>query len=901
MQLFRRCLLLIFLSVPLLGYAQKGAKMKIDLQAQDHDLSLLFLELKIGYRLKFDYQEEDVEDITVTTNIVKKPLEVALRMLLKGTGLSYQLAPNRTVIIRKGEQLSNAVAYDKKEPKRKNFNLSGIIKDADTGESLPFAEILVKGTSNGATTNLDGYFTLFKVPSDTSTLELHYLGYQTTYHRLDPDKSLDNLTLTMTAVGEQLDEIIVVAEREEQLLKASSGVSKISVAPAQLAALPSLGEKDIFRSLQLLPGVSGSNESSSGLYVRGGTPDQNLVLFDGFTVYHVDHLFGFFSAFNSNAIKDVQLHKGGFESKFGGRLSSVVEITGKDGNTEDFNIGGGASMLSLNGFTEIPFADGKGTVLLAGRRSFQSNFYNNIFEDFSGEGGEDSGPAGGVGSRLGNLSTTPNSYFYDLNGKLTYRAGKNIFSLSFYNGEDDLNNSRIFDESSLNNLPIDIDLNFSSDVVDETNWGNVGGSFRWSRKWGDRFYSNAVVSYSNYFSDRDRSTFVKIEREGGDIERSTGTRENNDLKDVTLKWDAEYQISGNNKLEFGLFSTRNDIDYQYVQNDSISILNRDDQGVLRGLYAQDQLSINDQLIVTAGLRLSNFDQTEATYYEPRASLVYLPTDKIKFKAAAGRYYQFANRIIREDISQGSRDFWILSDGDQVGVSSSDQLILGTSYETRDYLFDVEAYYKQLDGLTEYTTRFTTSGIGPNSSLDFQENFFSGTGVAKGIEFLAQKKSGKLSGWISYTLGSVRNDFDVFGEDPFPAAHDQTHEFKLVSTYKVGILSLAATFVYATGKPYTRPTGVYQLDLLDGDTQDLISISNKNEFRLPDYHRFDVSATLNFDNFIGGKATTGLSLYNLYNRNNVWYKEFDVVENEVVETDVTLLNFTPSVFFTWSLK
>ncbi|MEM1124766.1 MAG: TonB-dependent receptor, partial [Bacteroidota bacterium] len=488
---------------------------------------------------------------------------------------------------------------------------------------------------------------------------------------------------------------------------------------------------------------------------------------------------------------------------------------------------------------------------------------------------------GRLGGRLGNLSTTPNSYFYDLNGKLTYRAGKNIFSLSFYNGEDDLNNSRVFDESSLQNLPVEINLNFSSDIIDETDWGNLGGSFKWSRKWNNRFYSNAVFSYSNYFSNRDRSTYVRVERAEEDLEINTGTQEKNDSKDFSFKWDGEYQLSGNNKLAFGIFATQNDIQYDYVQNDSISILSRDDQGLLSGLYLQDQLTINETFIINGGLRLSQFDRTNQFYLEPRLSFIYLPAERIKIKAAAGNYYQFANRIIREDISQGSRDFWILSDGNDVAISSSQQLIFGAAYETPNYLFDVEGYYKKLDGLTEYTTRFTTSGVGQNTSLDFQENFFVGTGIAKGLEFLAQKKAGKLSGWISYTLGRVEQNFAVFGAESFAAAHDQTHELKVVSMYKVGNFTFGGTFVYATGKPYTRPTGIYQIDLLDGNALDLIAVSDKNAFRLPNYHRLDVSATYEFPNFLGGKVSTGLSLYNLYGRNTVWYKEFDVVENQIV--------------------
>ncbi|MEL6926825.1 MAG: Plug domain-containing protein, partial [Bacteroidota bacterium] len=238
--------------------------------------------------------------------------------------------------------------------------------------------------------------------------------------------------------------------QDEQLLNAATGISKMSISPAALATLPSFGEKDVFRSLQLLPGISGSNESSSGLFVRGGTPDQNLILFDGFTVYHVDHLFGFFSAFNANAIKDVQLYKGGFGAKYGGRLSSVVELTGKDGNSEQFNVGVGLSLLSVNAFAEVPLFKGKGSLLLAGRRSFQSGFYSNIFDAFTEANATNATNANGGGGRFAQLEVQPNSYFYDLNARISFRpTSKDVLALSFFNGQDNLDNSRNIDESAL--------------------------------------------------------------------------------------------------------------------------------------------------------------------------------------------------------------------------------------------------------------------------------------------------------------------------------------------------------------------------------------------------------------------------------------------------------------------
>ena len=885
--------------------AQELDNTKIKADYKDKSLNLVLLDLKINYRLQFDYEAAAIEGIKISQYFRKLPVRDAMKTILSGTGLAFKLLPPRTIQIYEGEQRNEAIiSAATMQPEKTNFNINGIIKDANSGETLPFATIQVRHSTIGASANVDGQFTLFDVPADTALLVVQYLGYRTKYFRLAPGMDFTNLTINMADFSQALSEVLVVAEKEEQLLKASTGISKISVAPAQLAYLPSFGEKDIFRSLQLLPGISGSNENSSGLFVRGGTPDQNLVLFDGFTVYHVDHLFGFFSAFNSNAIKDVQLYKGGFEAKFGGRLLSVVELRGKDGNSEEFNMGVGLSLLSVNAFVEAPLFDGKGSFLVAGRRSFQSNFYSNLFDAFTEANEGETGGGFGRGG-FGQQEVKPNSFFYDLNAKLTFKPSKNdVLAISFYNGQDDLDNSRNIDNASFSGGPFggggSSDFNFQSNNTDLTQWGNWGASLKYARKWSDRFYTNANVSYSNYFSERDRRNETRITRSDTTTTRLTGSYENNDLKDFTFKLDNELTISQTNKLEFGVQTTYNDIAYEFVQNDSISVLDRKDSGLTSSVYLQDKHTFADKLILSGGLRAAYYDVNQKIYLEPRASFTYLLSDKIKLKGAWGKYNQQATRIVREDIQQGSRDFWLLADDERVAVSTATHYIGGISYETPSFLFDVEAYYKKLGGLSEYTTRLTTAGFGPSRTLNFEELFFTGTGVVKGLEFLLQKKVGKFTGWIGYTLGEVKYDFEAFGDEPFFANQDQTHELKIIGSYKVNKWTLGATFIYATGKPFTAPTGYYELTYLDGTTADYFEVSDKNALRLPTYHRFDLSATRDI-NFGNSKGSLGISFFNVYNRNNVWYKEYEVIEGELLETNVSLLDFTPSLFFSWSLR
>lgn len=783
---------------------------------------------------------------------------------------------------------SYAISSNSGEP----ISISGVVKDKESGETLPFASVFVKGTSIGTTTNEDGFFTLFNVPLNTSTIQVQYLGYQTKTLVLTPEISNGNIIILLQPDTSQLDEVVISADSRQQIIKMNKNVSQISLSPKKLAAIPNLGEKDIFRALQLLPGVSGTNESSAGLYVRGGTPDQNLVLLDGFTVYHVDHFYGFFSAFNSDAIKDIQLFKGGFPAEYGGRISSVMDLTGKTGNSNKLSFSGGLSLLSANATVEIPISK-KVNLLIAGRRSYtdilQSGLYNSIFDLYN-----DSEPANSDNlpdsDRFQQNQTEPSFYFYDLNTKFSYKpTDKDIISISVYNGKDNLDNSRENENTFGANNGEERTIN--TDIEDLLNWGNWGSSIRWARQWNDKLYTNAIGAYSNYFSKRNRLNYVTVQSADSTNTNKTGSVEDNTLNDYTLRIHNEYKINSKHSLEFGGQLTKNEVDYQYSLNDSITVIEQEDKGLLSTIYLQDKWSPTKKINITGGIRATHFDVTENIYYEPRLSASYQLNDQIKLKGAWGRYYQFVNRIVREDVTQGSRDFWLLANEENSPISFAEHLIIGASYEIDDWLFDVEYFEKEMTGLTEFSLRFQSAlGTDPNDQL-----FFEGTGISRGIDFLIQKKVGKYTGWIGYTLSEVAHTFPDLNSNPFYSLNDQRHEFKIVNVLKAGRWDLGATWVYGSGKPYTAPNGLYTITLLDGTETEYVSIGEKNGLRLAPYHRLDLSATYNF-NLGLGKGSMGLSLFNLYNRTNTWYKEFEVVDSEVIETNVNYIGFTPSLFF-----
>jgi ferric enterobactin receptor len=784
-------------------------------------------------------------------------------------------------------------------PSARNFTLTGIVRDQSTGETLPFAAIQVKGTTLGTTTNADGYFTLLKVPDDTSTLVVQYVGYQKTPVFLSPMVPRKNLEINIRPQSQALKEVRISAHKDDVVFVDKAEVGTIKLTPLKIEQLPSIGEKDMMRSFQLMPGISASNESSSGLYVRGGTPDQNLVLYDGFTVYQVDHLYGFFSAFNSNALKDIQLYKGGFESRFGGRISSVTEITSKEGNQKRINAGVDISLLSTDAFAEIPIGN-KFTSFLAFRKSYQGVIYNMIFKKFNNSRTLNAPDIGTGPGRRYSQNNDITSYFYDLNGKFTYKpSSKDIISLSIFNGTDKLDNSFASDIPSFGQA----NANFSMNSVDLTSYGNIGTSLKWSRKWGSKLYGNTIISYSNYYNKRNRSSErTLINPDDVSSTSMSGIFENNDLKDYSIKSDYQFELTSNSQLQFGAFATLYDVKYSYAQSDTVTILNRNANAILGGGYFQTRTKLfNDRLQIIPGLRADYFETTRKIYLEPRAAISFNLTDNLVLKGSTGKFYQFANQVTREDIMSGNKEFWVLADGNSVPISSAIHYIAGISYESPGYTFSAEAYYKIIHNLTEYSLRINASPMG----VDYNENFFNGYGFARGIELLAQKNSGDLNGWVSYTLGEARNHFDQYGEGYFPANQDVTHEFKIVGLYKYKRWDFSANWIYATGRPYTAPSGAYTITLLDGSTRDFFTVTTKNSIRLPDYHRLDIAA--NYKLLMGRRGddkrrelgTVSFSIFNLYNRQNIWYKQFAIESGEIIETNIRYLGITPNI--TLSLK
>ncbi len=400
-----------------------------------------------------------------------------------------------------------------------------------------------------------------------------------------------------------------------------------------------------------------------------------------------------------------------------------------------------------------------------------------------------------------------------------------------------------------------------------------------------------MLASSKYFSNYRRNTDVLatlVESDSVVVDRDIKSIENNNVKDFTLRFDNEVQLNAKHKLEFGLLSTSAQVDYEFVRDDTLTILDINQKANYLASYISDIWQPFPSFLVNAGIRGTYYDLSKKTYWAPRLSFEYKLSDRIKKKGGYGKHYQFVNRIVNENVTEGSRDFWLLADDDLIRVSNATHFIIGAAYETNGYIFDVEAYRKNLSNLSEFSLRFQRNDI------DLDRLFFLGNGYAEGIEFLLQKKKGKYTGWATYTLAKVRNTFPGLNNGfSFYALHDQRHEFKTVHSYEYEDWRFAATFILASGKPFTEPAGQYAIDLLDGETNNYISVGPKNGSRLPAYHRLDLSAHYLYK---VGKYDIdfGLSIFNFYDRKNVWYRQYNFTEKPPVISEVRYLDLTPNL-------
>ncbi|MFT4682652.1 MAG: ferric enterobactin receptor [Yoonia sp.] len=853
--------------------------LQVAFSGEDIQLNRALLELRKTYSLSIAYDNRALKDIRVSGTGEITSLSDLLTKWLVPNGYTFEYISETYVIF-----LKQALEVEAMDPSRFNFSLHGRIIDQRTKEPLPFATLSEVQTGLAVNSNEEGFYTLTPVSSDTALLKCSYIGYQSVELRLSPNVDIQSVNIEMVKFRALLPIANIVTELPS-LLETTSRPSLQTLNVDLAFKLPNIGEADVVRALQLLPGVSGALENSAALHVRGGASDENLVLYDGFTIYYLDHFYGVFSAFNANSIKNVRLHRGVYEPKFGGRASSILEITGKQGNLNETNVKLNLNFMSAGLHLESPILGERASMMLSMRRSYTDLVFSAPYRKlFNGVYNNSVLPSQSSEVNAFGGDEQPDFHFYDITAKVGFTTeSEDRFSLSVYSGRDDL--SIGYEEKT-------IDERFEIEYNDRSTWGNTGAGLNWAREWDYKHRSTMTVGYSAFNSelfgfDSRSNLFV------GTIDTLFFDR-NTTIQDFSMRFN--HDIRMNNHVSSLGFAYTN----YHVENGALSSIGANskdiDTQVQADLYVQDVWSPTQKVELTGGFRGSFFGGTNKFYLEPRALFAYNLNEFWKWNAAVGRNHQFIRNIRRQDLFLNTSDEWRLADEEDVPVLRSDQLSTGFIFNKRGYGLCVEGYFKWNKGTVQDALQF--SSLDPGT---FENNLVEGNGRSRGLEFLLSKSKGKHSGWVSYTLSKATNNFDEIQIDALPAEFDRRNELKAVYMFRPGKLHFNAVFVYASGLPFTPAFGTYELELINGETREFVAFGQLNSGRLPSYSRLDVSVYYDF--MIGvGNATVGLSIYNVYNRNNVKDRYYFIAGTEsddlfVSQRDQTLLGFLPALQLT----
>ncbi|MFN0173412.1 MAG: TonB-dependent receptor [Saprospiraceae bacterium] len=769
------------------------------------------------------------------------------------------------------------------------YTISGTVTALASGEHLIGATVRDIKSGKGTVTNTFGFYSL-TLPSDSALIAITYIGYKPEAFSVLLEKNVvQNVGMADNSV---LKEVEVVAQRYERVEERVQ-MGRIDIPIQQIKNVPAfLGEKDVLKALQLLPGVSGGGEGQSGIYVRGGGPDQNLILLDGVPVYNVSHLFGFFSVFNPDAVKDVSLIKGGFPARYGGRLSSVIEINMKEGNENEFHGEGSIGLVASKLTLEGPIKKGKSSFIVSGRRTYIDILARPLIKAGFRSNGQD----GVVGY-----------FFDDVNAKVNYRfSPKDRVYLSFYTGKDKFY-SNFGEETS------EYEDKFKAGL----GWGNITSALRWNHILNPKLFANSTLTYSRYRFETSTG-YESRDFENGSVEAEDqfDLRYFSGIDDVAGKIDFDYLPNPDHYIRFGanaILHTFRPGDFRSsfssfeLGGDTSSFAAEYIQPNVRAtefaLYGEDDWKIDHRWRVNYGLHLSGFVQGDKPYFsiQPRLNARYLFGQGWSLKAGFSTMRQYIHLLTNETIGLPT-DLW-LPTTKRVKPQDAWQTALGAAKTFgKDYECSVELYYKEMKNVIAFREG--------SSLLQFQnweDRVAQGDGTAYGAEFFVQKKTGKLSGWVGYTLSWATRQFDDinFG-NVFPYKYDRRHDFEITGSYQfTKRFSMAASWVYSTGNAVTFGNSRYlgpSNYSYEGYLQEVTHTPERNNFRMPSYNRLDVG----FD-FTKKKRrytrTWAFGAYNAYNRKNPFFLFTDTEQvngqNKTVLKKAALFPVIP--YFAWSFK
>jgi len=771
-----------------------------------------------------------------------------------------------------------------------NPTISGYVQDLESGEPLIGASVYDTRSGKGTISNEYGFFSL-TLPTDSVILRSSFVGYQAMEYQfvLEADKVL-NLDLKPSL---ELETVEITASELERI-EEQSQMSTIDVSMEKVKALPVLlGEKDILKTIQLLPGVQSGTEGASGIYVRGGGPDQNLILLDGVPVYNANHLFGFFSVFNADAINSVKLVKGGFPAHYGGRLSSVIDIRMKEGNLKEFHGEGSVRLISSKLSLEGPIIKDKTSFIVSGRRTYIDLLAKPLIA--AANAAQEENINGGY-------------YFWDLNAKVNHKFSDNsrLFASGYF-GLDrfyvNIEDKYTFDQESYE------DVSRSN-----LRWGNAIGALRWNKIITPKLFVNVTGTYSQYQFDvgfEERSTVTTSDSTRRDL---IGFNYLSGINDWTTKFDFDYHPNADHAIKFGGGNTYHTFipgvnQFQVNEGDSPPIDTTYGSNKQfaheHWLYIEDDWEISRRIKVNAGLHAAGFLVGDKWYnsLQPRFSGRYLLNDNSSIKASYARMTQFLHLLTNPTIGLPT-DLWVPVT-DQVAPQQSHQFALGYARSLPlGFQLTVEAYYKEMTGLIDYKEGSSFLG----ASNDWQSNVVFGRGESYGAEVLLERKIGKTSGWVGYTLSWTNRQFDDlnFGE-PFPYLYDRRHDIGAAVTHKFNErIDVGVVWVYGTGNALTLAQERFQ-GLLDSPLENTWnSLENggfqtfpqRNNFRMPSYHRLDIGVNFHKKKRLF-ERTWSVGVYNAYNRQNPFFLYFDYDSNNQRKLyQLSLFPLIPSVSYSF---
>ncbi len=731
-------------------------------------------------------------------------------------------------------------------------NITGFISDASSGEPLPVASAVIEGGDRGATANLDGYFVINHVPVGSYTLVFSHLGYHSFVQDVQVMEMMEPLHIELQPARVELKAVEVKVKREE--VKDQRKTPTVSAVPLDsrfIRAMPSLGgEMDILRALQRIPGVKASSDISAALHVRGGSPDQTLILMDHNTVYNPTHMFGLFSTFNADAVKYLDLLKGGFPAQYGGRSGSVLEVIMNDGNRKQYQGLVSIGLISGRAALEGPLSIGGKKGSFAG--SLRRTYIDYVLDAMHDEDG------------------MPDYYFYDGNGKFNLDlTDRTTLTIAGYWGNDRLNFDFGSEDARLNGY---------------LSWGNRTISTRLRHALGRTSYLAFGGAISRY---RSKWSFSN---EGVALDRAREV-----ILDYSLTSDYEFLGWRNHRIKTGMWLSYYDTHFK-EENEDIVFVDVDTTAYNLALYIQDSWRMNAFCEVKPGVRFYYHNVGDQTAVDPRLAMVYYYDEQLRFKAAVGRYTQWMN-VMSGGAEMNTFDIWFPVD-DSIEPPYSNQFVLGFEWDRRDgYEFTTETYYTDMHNVTAMRPMV-------DEGKSEAEAFVVGEGYAYGFEWMLRRKTGRLTGWLGYSLSWTRRRFPVDSHINegrwFYPKWDRRHDFVVVLSYrKSRKWEYGASWRYNTGQGFTQGLGVYTSRIAGFDPDKAgnygrtILNGSKNNYRFPEDHRLDLSVSYNHL-FFGRRARLTFSVYNAYSRQSYWIRYFDTSENPVEVVDAKLLPIIPLI-------